>query len=492
MGRARQNGWMSPDAAPVRDINAAFRGGGRSVEFLDQVNKASLVMLEERGIVARALAARIAAAIERLADEARAAPPQESADYLHYEPRLLAAAGPEASVLHAGRSRQDISATLARMNLREGLLAECEALALARERLLALAHEHRGTIIPAYTHGVQAQPTTFGHYLLAFASALARQAERLRDAYGRVNRSPLGAAALTTSSFPVDRERLAALLGFEGLVENAYDANHLGPVDSALEVAGVLANTAVQVGQFAQDLHAVHAEPLPWVELKGGELTGTSSIMPQKRNPAALEQLRVQSTMLLGDMQAVFLLAHNVRTGMFDYRMYDPVPSEQPLRVLEILAQVAGGLVVDADRARAVVESDYSTSTEIADALLQRAGVPFRIGHHFASALADYGRARTLKLREIPHAEAARLYREQTGTDLPLTAEAMLEVTRAESMVAGRRGRGGSQPAEVERMLAAERTAAAADGQWVRGERARLAATLAALDAAVSALAASA
>lgn len=474
----------------MRDINAAFRGGGRSVEFLDQVNKASLVMLQERGIVARPLAARIARAIERLADEARGAPPQWSADYLHYEPKLLAAAGGEASVLHAGRSRQDISSTLARMNLRDALLAQCDALAFARKRLLVLAHAHRDTIIPAYTHGVQAQPTTFGHYLLAYAGAFARQGERLRDAYARVNLSPLGAAALTTSSFPIDRERLAVLLGFEGLVENAYDANQLGPVDSALEVAGVLANLAVQVGQLAQDLHAAYAEPLPWVMLAGGELTGTSSIMPQKRNPAALEQLRVQSTMLLGEMQSVFLLAHNVRTGMFDYRMYDPVPSAQGLRVLEILAKVADGLVVDAARALAIVDADYSTSTEIADALLQRCGVPLRIGHHFASSLADFGRARALKLHEIPYGEAARLYREQTGADLPLSAGTLREVTRAPAMVVGRKGRGGCQPAEVARMLEAENAAADGDRAWVGHERARLDAAFASLDAGICALAA--
>jgi argininosuccinate lyase len=194
--------------------------------------------------------------------------------------------------------------------------------------------------------------------------------------------------------------------------------------------------------------------------------------MPQKRNPAALEQLRVQSTMLLGEMQSVFLLAHNVRTGMFDYRMYDPVPAAQALRVLEILAKVADGLVVDAARALAVVEADYSTSTEIADALLQRAGVPFREGHHFASALADYGRARSLRLHEIAHADAARIYHEQTGAALPLSPEQLREVTRAQPMVSGRKGRGGSQPAEVARMLEAEEAAVALDRAWVQSARA--------------------
>ena len=113
-------------------------------------------------------------------------------------------------------------------------------------------------------------------------------------------------AALTTSSFALDRTRLAALLGFDGLLENAYDANHLAPVDSALEVASGLAIAAVQIGQFAQDVHTPYTDPQPWLVLGAGELTGVSSIMPQKRNPAALEQLRAQASLMLGEMHTVF------------------------------------------------------------------------------------------------------------------------------------------------------------------------------------------
>ena len=224
----------------AQDINEVFRSGGRSVEFLDQINKASIVMLDGAGIVPHALAGRIARGIAQVIAQERAAQSQRSADYLDYEHRLLAVAGPDASRLHTGRSRQDIASTIARMNLRDGLLNVCEALVSARDRLLVLAERHTGTIIPAYTHGVQAQPTTFAHYLLALGAALGRETERLQQAYRRVNRNPLGAAALATSSFPLDRERLAVLLGFEGLVENSYDANHFAPVDSSLEVAGAL------------------------------------------------------------------------------------------------------------------------------------------------------------------------------------------------------------------------------------------------------------
>ena len=471
------------------DINEVFRGGARSVEFLDRINQASIVMLDEAGIVPHAIAGRIAKAIAQVIAQERGAPSKRSADYLEYEPRLIAVAGPDASRLHTGRSRQDIASAIARMNLRDGLLQECEALVTSRGKLLALADRHQETIIPAYTHGVQAQPTTFAHYLLALGAALGRQTERLQQAYRRINQNPLGAAALATSSFPLDRKRLAVLLGFEGLVENAYDANHFAPVDSSLDVASALSIAAIQLGQFAQDIHAQYSEPVPWFVLATGELTGVSSIMPQKRNPAALEQLRAQASIMVGEMQTVFLMAHNIRTGMFDYRTYDPVPSARPLQVFKLFQQILDGIVVNKERALAEVKADYSTTTEIADALAQRADVPFRIGHHFASNLTDYGRAQGLKLHEIPYAEAARIYEAGTKQALPLSETEFKDVISAEYMVFGRRGTGGPQLAEVNRMLANERAKVAADRDNLKDSSQHLARAEAALDKAFAALA---
>ncbi|RPJ44760.1 MAG: argininosuccinate lyase [Betaproteobacteria bacterium] len=458
------------------DINATFRGGGRSIEWLDEINKASIVMLAETGIVPKHVAARIAKGIAQLIENERAlkevplggtgangTTPRSSADYLDYEPRLIAIAGPEASRLHTGRSRQDLASTIARMNLRDGLLNTMAALIAAREKLLKRAEEHVETIIPAYTHGVQAQPTTFAHYLLAFEAALARASERLQQAYVRVNKCPLGAAALATSSFPLDRNRLAELLGFDGLVENAYDANHLAPIDSALDVAGAYAIAAVEMGLFAQDLHAQYAEPVPWFMLGAGELTGTSSIMPQKRNPAALEQLRAQSSILLSEMQTMTWVAHNNRSGMFDYRMYDPVPCARAVTVFRLFGSVVDAVVVNKARALEEVNADYSTTTEIADALLQKAEVPFRTGHHFASKLTDYGRGKCLKIHEIPYSEAQRIYEEQAKDKLPLSEQEFREVISAEYMVFGRKGLGGPQLTEVQRMLANSRIGVAAE-----------------------------
>src|SRR5688572_23944591 len=467
--------------AVAQDINEVFRGGGRSVEFLDRINKASIVMLAETGIVPRPVAATIAKGIAEVIAQERTGTPRRSADYLDYEPRLVAAVGQDASRLHTGRSRQDIASAIARMNLRDGLLKELEALA-------AVAGPHTETIIPAYTHGVQAQPTTFAHYLHALAAALGRQVERMQQAHARVNRNPLGAAALATSSFPLDRNRLAALLGFEGLVENAYDANHLAPVDSALEVAGALAVAAVQIGQFAQDIHGQYAEPEPWFVLGPGELTGVSSIMPQKRNPAALEQLRAQASIMLGEMNTVLLIAHNNRTGMFDYRMYDPVPCARALQVFKLLEQVVEGIVVNKARALAEVRADYSTTTEIADALAQKADVPFRTGHHFASKLTDHGRRKGLRLADIPYAEAARLYREETKQAFPFGEKDFAEVISAEYMVFGRKGTGGPQRSEMHRMLAAERDAVAAETTWLKAATGQLERADEALERAFAAL----
>ena len=146
--------------------------------------------------------------------------------HMHIEQELVERLGDVGRKLHTGRSRQDLASTIARMNLRDQLLQVMQALIAARVSLLKRAEEHIETIIPAYTHGVQAQPTTFAHYLLAFESALARACERLQQTYARVNRCPLGAAALATSSFPLDRKRLAELLGFDGLVESGCPCNH--------------------------------------------------------------------------------------------------------------------------------------------------------------------------------------------------------------------------------------------------------------------------
>lgn len=456
--------------------------------WLSQINKASAVMLVEQGIVPKMLGASIAAAVAKVTAAGDKPGAARSGNYLLVEPDLIKAGGPDVTRLHSGRSRQDIGATIQRLAMRDDVHAAFARLSDARAALLTLAARHPHAIIPAYTWGVQAQPTTLGHFLLAHAAVFTRTAERLRESYKRLNRSPLGSAALGTSSFPVDRARLAELLGFDGVLENSLDAIQLSPIDSGAELVGLAAGAAQSIGTFVADITPQYAQPQPWLMMAQGALTGVSSIMPQKRNPSGLVLLRTLASRVLGDAHTFMITAHNVAAGMSDYKTFiDPVQGEQPNNVIRALADlltrfaaVAASLQFDEARALKEVEADYSTMTELADTLQRVADVPFRVGHHFASELVNYGRGNGLKPADIPYAEAQRVYAAAARTHslasdkLPLDEAAFGTALSARNMINASRGLGGPQPAEVTRMLAAEQQRLADDRRWLEDKRAAM------------------
>ena len=435
-------------------------------------NEASLVMLREQSLLPADLAREIGRSMGRIEREQSAPGAKRWTNYLDFEKRLIELAGPEASRLHTGRSRQDLHETVRRLLMRDEFLDTFEHLLQARAALQDLTDRHVETVIPAYTHGVQAQPTTLAHYLLAFDAALGRDADRLRELYSRLNRSPLGAAALATSGFAVDRARLAALLGFDGPVENSYDANLLSSADVKIEFANVLANSAIHVGQFAQDLHAQYREARPWM-LVDESTTDISSLMPQKRNPRPVDRLRTRATDVVAGAQAVTLAAHNTHTGMNDYRGTEPLfaVTDAAQGMYSAWARLLGGLQVDPAAALSVVDGDYATMTEVADTLLREAGVPFRVAHHYASALTDYGRAQGKRPAELTDDELQSVYREAIGEPLPLPAGAIHDAMDPAKMVAARKGLGGPQPAEGRRMLEAQQADVRADEDWLKSRQ---------------------
>ena len=457
--------------------------------YMTAANEASLVMLSEQSLLPKDLARDIGRGIVRIEKEQAEPGARRWTNYLDFEKRLIDLAGPEASRLHTGRSRQDLHETVRRMVMREQFLDTFGRLLGVRTALLELADRHVDTVIPAYTHGVQAQPTTLAHYLLAFDAALDRDADRLRELYARLDQSPLGAAALGTSGFAVDRQRLAVLLGFSGPVENSYDANLLSPADVKIEFANALANSAIHAGQFAQDLHAQYREARPWMAVNEAT-TDVSSLMPQKRNPRPVDRLRSRASDVVAGAQAVTLAAHNTNTGMNDYRETGPLleVTDAAQAMYSAWEKLLGGLQVDADAARVLVEGDYSTMTEVADTLLREAGVPFRVAHHYASELTDYGRDRGKRPADLTDEELQAVYRAATGEPLPVPTDVIRHAMDPAKMVAARKGLGGPQPAEVKRMLAAQRAATQAADEWLEARRAALQAAAAAREAAFAAL----
>jgi argininosuccinate lyase len=441
---------------------------------MSEMNKASLVMLHEEGIISDELTARIGAAVRRLIARADEPDSSRSHDYLDFERDLIGLAGPESTWLHVGRSRQDMMSTGVSMWLRAAHLAFFEDLLPFRRALLGLASGHIDTVVPTYTHGVQAQPTSAAHYLLAFLDGLERVAQRTTESYDRCNRSPLGAGAGTTSAFALNRERLAALLGFDGIVDNAFDANLVAPIDTTLEFVAVLSTFAILVAQLTQDFHAQFYLAEPWLTIAPGSmLTGISSMMPQKRNPRVLELLREHASVIIGSAQSVMLLAHNISSGMTDVR--ESVTTVVPLgRVHELLflcERTIDAVVIDPRRSLAEVNRDYSAMTNLAEHLVQVAGVPFREAHEFASQLTDFGRQHSLTPTQISYSDAARIYHEHAAMPLPLSEAEFARAIDPLDIIATRKGRGGPQRAEVERMLAASSEHLADDTRWLATRR---------------------
>ena len=436
--------------------------------YLMQANKASLVMLAERELIDNRQAQEIAAAMVRLQREQEAAGAPRTPNYLDFEKRLLELAGEQASNLHLGRSRQDLHGVVRRMLIRDLWLQLAESALWARAALLKLAAEEAGTPIPAYTHGVQAQPTTLGHFLLAFSAALERDGQRYREGYARMNQSPLGAAALGTSGFALDRNRLAELLGFAAPVDNSYDANFVSSGDLRRELAGILALSAIPIGQLAENLHTQYHNPRPWILLDESS-TSVSTIMPQKRNPRALDRVRSQASRVLGSAHTEMLLAHNLNTGMHDYRDITPITglAGQAERMYRRHEALIGLLRVDRERAIEELRRGYSSMTEVADFLVREAGLPFRAAHRYASALADYARANATRGDELSDEALSRIYREVMGERLPVPPGSVRQALDPVSLLAGRKGQGGPQPEEVQRMLLSHQDSLEANRQWL-------------------------
>lgn len=463
--------------------------------WLDRLNRASVVMLTEQQILSGDLAAEIAAAIDHEFEASEEPGFVRTGSYLTYEHALIERAGPEVAKLHIGRSAVDLGRTSRRLQLRDDLLQSYQALIDARRELLKFAQDHAGAVVPGYTLGVQAQPISMGHYITGYVAVLARHADLLESAYENINQSPFGSAALGTSSFPLDRHRLAVLLGFDAPIYNSFDAVQLATAEVSMRVVGASAAIAITIGELMSDLEAQYRMSDPWLSIPA-TLSSGSSIMPQKRNPDLINITRRQASGVLGDATKYMFMAHNLAHG-FPNEFAGPGPNEALQGMAEALMGVAGlfaTLQFDEGRALDEVLNEYGTATELANTLQREADVPFREAHGYVSELVDFGRSKGLRALDIQYEEAKRIYSDfarghgMKNEMFPLNEADFRRALSPQNMVLSAKGLGGPQPSEVAKMIRKNSEILSEDDAWLRDKRAKLLRAERNLDAAFSRL----
>ncbi len=490
---------MNSFALPVLSFSLlAYCAGAYAVDakrdeffWLGEMNKATLVINTEEGLIEKSVAPTFAAGIEKVIAAGNQKGAKRPSTVISFEPLLIQAAGPEITLLHAGRSSQDMHATYRAAILRDDLLSLAQQLHQTGTTLVALSDRHKETIVPNYTNGVAAQPNSYGHYLLAHAAGLQRDAQRIREAYTRINRSAMGTTVLNGTSWPLNRERMANYLGFSGIVENAYDASQISSMEHPVEVGAVVTSVALHTGHFVEDLLTQYAQPRPWILLEeGGENTYVSSAMPQKRNPGLLNNTRSNASTALTLAFGPAIQAHNITPGMSDPKSAkgNSAMVQSAVKALADWDRVLKALVVNPDRALEELNGDWTASQELADALMRNHGLPFRLGHHFASEVVGHAKKHNIKPLEFPYAEAQRVYAETVkGTDYPKTLP-MSETQFKENLdpvmiVKNRKTSGGPQPAEMQRMIAAAKADLVAQQNWINDQRNKITTALGQLNA---------
>lgn len=392
--------------------------------------------------------------------------------YFYIERELIKKIGEEtAGKLHIARSRNDIDVTLYRMKLRSEVLNLTHDLISLRNELIRLAQANLKTVMPAHTHTQPAQPTTLAHYISAALEFISRDIARFRRSFEYVNRSPLGACAITTTGFDINRMHTAGLLGFEGLVENSYYA--IGGIDYLLEAVCAIATSAVSLGKFTQDLLLWATQEFSFLTLNNGYVQ-TSSIMPQKRNPVALEHVRILLSKSFGQAQAVMTSVHNTPFGDIN----DVEDDLQPLvystfydagRAVKLLTGAVAAIEIDRQGLKNKASGSFLTMTELADTLTREEKLSFKMAHRLV----------TQTVKRLPgtcpnHHEIVDtlmiLAKEILGRELKTSRKTLIEGLCPLNFVNVRNVTGGPAPAVVADFLSRQKQIASDDLRWAKGK----------------------
>jgi argininosuccinate lyase len=370
--------------------------------------------------------------------------------HLNIEARLTALVGDAGKRLHTGRSRNDQVATDVRLWLRGEIDALAPLVSDMQRALLDVAAPHTETILPGYTHLQVAQPVSFAHHLLAYVEMFARDAERLAEVRKRVNKLPLGAAALAGTSYPLDRESVAKELGFDGLCMNSLDA--VSDRDFAIEFCAWAAITMMHVSRLCEEIVLWMSQNYGYIDLADRYCTG-SSIMPQKRNPDVAELARGKTGRVYGHLTALLVLmkgqplTYNKDNQEDKEPLFDTV--DTLAGTLRIMAEMVQGIVVKPDAMQRAAQRGYATATDLADYLVKK-GVPFRDAHEVVAAAVKFGLQRGLDLADLP-LDTLKQFHTAIADDVYDTALTLRASLNARKVV------GGTAPERVREQIAAHR-----------------------------------
>ena len=474
----------------MRPFNA---GMGEYFEVHLDIHRAHVAMLAEQKLLAPDEAKTILQALAALGT----AGPGGLGDnldtdlYMRMEGFVTSHAGELGGKMHLGRSRNDLYACAARLMVRRKLVAAIADVIELERAVLGRAVEHATTVMPGYTHLQHAEPVTLGHYLLAFFDVLERDVERAWGAYRRTNLNALGASALSASSFRLDRHRTATLLGFDGLVENSYDA--VAARDYIVEATAMLATLASNIARVADSLIVWSTSEFDMVDLPDG-YAYTSSIMPQKRNPGYfLESVRARSARVTGALMGVLATLKGTTFAQSRDTSFEiTVPAFDAFRetaaMVNVMRGVIDALIAKPERMQENCAREFSGATEVANAIVRERGLPFRSAYKVVATLVRYAADRKLRPADVTPALIDEAAVEVLGHGVGLSDAMVRDALDPARNVEMKQTVGGPSKASVESMLATRHIALSASAAALESRNAELNAASARLDDAVGAL----
>jgi argininosuccinate lyase len=446
--------FASGPAAIMAEINASIGFDQRLYRQDIAGSMAHCVMLVRQGIVTPQDGEAILRGLDQVLAEIEAGAmvfrPELEDIHMHVEARLKELIGEPAGRLHTARSRNDQVALDVHLYARDALDQLQVALADLLAALLDKAEAEAATVMPGYTHLQAAQPVTFGHHLMAYVEMLERDRGRLADARRRLNESPLGAAALAGTSFPIDRAMTAAALGFLRPMRNSMDA--VASRDFVLEILAAGAILAIHLSRLAEEIVLWMSPGFRFVKLSDAFTTG-SSIMPQKKNPDAAELVKGKAGRVVGAFNALAMTMKGLPLTYGKDMQEDKEPLFDAVDTLALTLTASAGmlrdLTVDRARMKAATDEGHITATDLADWLVRTLNLPFRQAHHVTGSLVKRADELGLQLFQLPLAEMQAVE--------PRIGKAVYDVLTVESSVASRTSAGGTAPSRVRAAVKAAR-----------------------------------